>query len=164
MGMRGTLKINGGVADEEHEVLFARRRVVFQGAEDGFQAVFGEQNFQEVDAGEGGGVAKNLARPGQRFFVREQHAVHLPERRDGHAVEDVVTPGEEDFRDADEGGVEFIASEPGREPGRSGEENLVLQAAGEGGGVQIVDGADARRGGVGCHFNVGKMRIAFDPF
>jgi len=64
------------------------------------------------------------------------------------AVQNIVTPGEDDFRDADEGGVQFIASEQNRELGRGREENLGLQATGEGGGVQIVDGADAGGGHV----------------
>ena len=73
----------------------------------------------------------------------EQDAVHLSERGNGDAVEDVVAVIEEHLGDADEGGVQFIAPEHGGEAGGGGEDNLVFNAISERRGVQVVNGADA---------------------
>src|ERR1019366_2077212 len=104
--VRGALKFNRPVADEQDEIFFGRGGVIFQRLELRFQSTLGQQDFQQVHAGERGGVAENFPRLGQRFFVREQHAVNFAERGDGDAVEDVIAVVEQDFGEADERGVE----------------------------------------------------------
>ena len=73
----------------------------------------------------------------------EHNAFHFAEGGDGGAIEDVVAIVEEDFGDADERGVEFIALQHFGEFGGRGENDFVLESARERDGVEIADGADA---------------------
>ena len=75
MRMRGALKINRPVADEQDKILFRGGLVIIQRDERGLQAVLGKQDLEQVHARERGGVAEYFGRLGQRFPVREDDAV-----------------------------------------------------------------------------------------
>ena len=77
--------------------------------------------------------------------MRQQHAEDLAERRDGDAVENVVTVIEQNLGDADERGVQLVAAEQFGEARGRGEDNLVLNAARERDGIEIFHRADSER-------------------
>ena len=68
--------------------------------------------------------------------MRQKNAVNLTERRDGDAVEDVVTVVEQHLGDADQRGVEFVAAEQFGQLGWRGEKKFARQVARQRRGVQ----------------------------
>ena len=69
MRVRRALKINRRIADEQDEIFFGRGLVIFQRLEFRLQSAFGQQDFQQVHAGERRGVAENLRRPPSSGFL-----------------------------------------------------------------------------------------------
>ena len=60
--------------------------------------------------------------------MREKNTVNFAERRDGDAIQDVVTVVEQNFGDADERSVEFTTAEQFGEFDRRGKNDLVFNA------------------------------------
>jgi hypothetical protein len=121
--------VGGGVAGEWEEF--------------GFEATLGEEDAQEVYAGERGGVAVDGFDLVERFLVGEENAFDFAKARDGDAVQNVVTIVEEDFGDTEERRVKFVGREHLAEFGRNDKLDFVFEAACQRDGIQVRNGADA---------------------
>ena len=78
--------------------------------------------------------------------MREKDALHFAEGRHRDAIQDVVAIAQQYFGHADERSVEFVPSQHFRELGRGDENDLLLQSAGQGNGVEVGHGPDAEGG------------------
>ena len=66
----------------------------------------------------------------QRPAMRQQHTPHLAQGCNGNPVEDIVTVGQQNFADADQGGIELVVSEHVCQARRDGEDDFRFETAG----------------------------------
>lgn len=142
--VRGTEDIDSWIPDDKGGVRKLFHFVGGQGQEGGVDPSFCEQDFEKADTGEGGWVAMDGRDLVERKFMSEEDALNFAQGADPDAIEDVVMIFENHLDDADESGVEFSAGEPFCEFGRRLEDEIVFEAAGEGDGIEVGDGADAK--------------------
>src|SRR5438105_1669554 len=93
------------------------------------QTALGEQHAQQMDARQRGIVAKNLFHLGERLAMDQQYAFDFTERGDGDAIQNIVAIFEENFRHADQRGIEFIALQHFRQFRWRGEDDFLFQPA-----------------------------------
>lgn len=159
----GLAEGNGRITDEEHGVMVGGSGRIREGAEGGAEGAFGEENAEEIDAGEGGRVAEDGLDAVERLPVGEEDTVHFALGGDAGAVEDVVAGMQQRLGHAEQGGVEFAPAQGDGEFGRGGEAEAMFEAADEGCGVEVGDRTGAQRGflgraGVGERPGIGRNR------
>ncbi len=76
----------------------------------------------------------------------QKDALHLAQRGHRDAVQNIVAVVEQNFRHADQRGVQFVVAQQARQFGRRGEKDLLLQPARQRRGVEVGDGADLESG------------------
>jgi hypothetical protein len=146
--MAGEEKAEGAVADHHEVIGQGCIGVRVEWEELRVKVLFGEENFQEQYAGERVGIAVDGLDFVEGFSMGEEDAFNFAEGGDGDAIEDIVAIIPQGFGDTEEGGVELVIVEGLGELGGGQESGFVIEAAGEGEGVEMGDGADAEAGGI----------------
>jgi hypothetical protein len=148
VGMAGEEEAEGAVADHHEAIGQWGIGVGVKGEELGVEVLFGEEDFEEEDTCEGVGIAVDGLDFAERCFMGEEDTFDFAEGGDGDAVQDIVVIIADGFGDAEEGGIELVIMEGLGELGWGEEGGFLVEAPGEGEGIEVGDGADTEVGGI----------------